>query len=83
MANIDQLKRAACAAIESAGGDLNELSQELWKHPELMFEEHHAHQTLTEFLKNKGFDVEKHYLLDTAFKATWGKGIHCNITVIL
>ena len=74
MASSKQLKDVACAAIDSAGDDLNALSQDIWEHPELLFEEHYAHKTLTDFLQNKGFEIEKNYILETAFRASCGKG---------
>lgn len=44
---------------------------EVWRHPELNYEEHLAHAALTAFLEQRGFLVERHYLgLETAFRAT-------------
>ena len=44
MADVESLKKVACDAIDHASGELNEVSQEIWKNPELNFEEKHAHQ---------------------------------------
>ena len=69
---MDSLKQAACDAIDEAAKELHVLSQDLWNNPELKFEEHYAHETITRFLEGKGFAVEKKYKLDTAFRATVG-----------
>jgi metal-dependent amidase/aminoacylase/carboxypeptidase family protein len=50
----------------------------LWlnDHPEIGYEEHKAHAKVAAYLKQQGFDVEEHYKLDTAFRASYthGKG---------
>ncbi|KAH0831180.1 hypothetical protein J3R83DRAFT_13757 [Lanmaoa asiatica] len=43
-------------------------------HPELMYEEHYAHDVYTEFLEAQGWVVQKHYLLETAWVATYTHG---------
>lgn len=57
---------------------LNHVSQEIWKNPELKFEEKHAHELLTKVLEEKGFNVQKSYVIPTAFRAEYqskSKGI--------
>ncbi|MCL6648540.1 MAG: M20 family metallopeptidase [Chloroflexi bacterium] len=64
--------------IEAAAADLRTLSLSIHDHPELNFEEHHAHAVLTEFLASAGFQVERQaYGLATAFVARWGEGSPC------
>ena len=58
--------------IDSRKDDLNHISQEIWKNPELNFEEHFAHQLLTTFLENHGFEVCKSFPLETSFMARYG-----------
>ncbi|GFZ43689.1 hypothetical protein JCM24511_01409 [Saitozyma sp. JCM 24511] len=55
---------------------LKDLSLYLNDHPEIGYEEHKAHAKVTAYLKDQGFDVEEHYKLDTAFRASYthGKG---------
>ncbi|XP_070580398.1 peptidase M20 domain-containing protein 2-like [Ptychodera flava] len=72
MADLKSAKQKACEAIDRAATDLNTLTEEIWKNPELNFEEHHAHQVLTDFLEKNGFNVERNFVLDTAFRATFG-----------
>ncbi|OWF43934.1 peptidase M20 domain-containing protein 2-like [Mizuhopecten yessoensis] len=68
-----QLKQLACITIDAAAGDLNELSQQIWSHPETADQEYFAHDVLTRFLKDHGFErVDKKYQLETAFRATYG-----------
>lgn len=63
-------------------GELHGISKEIWSHPELAMEEHHAHDTLTKFLETHGFQVERHYLgLETAFMATVGQGTPHIVTI--
>ncbi len=69
----DDLAPIAVAAIEAAASDLSDLSQEIWKHPELAFKEHKACQLLTEFLEKYGFPVERKYVLETGFRSVVGK----------
>lgn len=69
--SMDVLKERACYAIDNNSGILNELSQTIWKNPELAFKEFHAHDKLTKFLDNSGFQVEKSFKLETAFRATY------------
>jgi amidohydrolase len=52
---------------------LLEVSHDIHEHPELMFEEHHAHAVLTEVLEREGVDTTRSaYGLDTAFEARAG-----------
>ncbi|XP_065062367.1 peptidase M20 domain-containing protein 2-like isoform X2 [Rhopilema esculentum] len=58
--------------INSKANELNEISQQIWEKPELGFEEKHAHSVLTTYLKNQGFEVQKHTPLETSFIAKFG-----------
>ncbi|KAF9029524.1 hypothetical protein BDZ89DRAFT_1112567 [Hymenopellis radicata] len=62
--------------IAELDNELRELSLDIHEHPEIMFEERHAHDVLTQFMERHGFTVERHYFLETAWKATFkhGKG---------
>ena len=76
------LKAAAAAAVDGCRDELQELSGEIWKNPELGFEEVKAHELLTDFLEKKGFAVERSYTgIKTAFRATFGSG-RPNVCVI-
>ncbi|KFM70786.1 Peptidase M20 domain-containing protein 2, partial [Stegodyphus mimosarum] len=50
------------------------LSEEIWRNPELSFEETFAHDLLTQTLQEYGFVVEKNYFLPTAFRAEFDSG---------
>ena len=43
-------------------------------HPEVNYMEKKAHDKLTSYLDSKGFDVEKHFKLPTAWRATFEQG---------
>ena len=51
MADVAKMKSLACESIDRASAELNEVSQSLWKNPELGYEEKHAHTVLTDSLK--------------------------------
>ncbi|PFH51127.1 hypothetical protein AMATHDRAFT_40325 [Amanita thiersii Skay4041] len=63
--------------IVSLSGDLQAISLGIHDHPELKFEEHYAHDILTEYMEKQGFEVEKCPFpdLDTAWRATFSYGI--------
>ena len=82
MATAEELKLVARKAIESSRQELFELSDAIWKKPELLYEEFAAHDLLTAFLEKKGFSVERSYTgIKTAFRATYGSG-RPNVCVI-
>lgn len=68
---MNSLKQTALDAIDSELDRLFELSTEIWHHKELAFEEHKSHDTLTKFLEERNFAVERHHKLETAFIARW------------
>ena len=69
------LKVTASTAVDACRDELQQLSGEIWKHPELNFQEHIAHDLLTSFLERKGFIVDRGYTgIETAFRATFGSG---------
>ncbi|GAB1607742.1 peptidase M20 domain-containing protein 2-like [Argonauta hians] len=51
--------------------ELGDLSHEIWAHPELGFKEFKAHELLTKFLESYGLNVEKNFILPTAFRASF------------
>lgn len=78
-----QFKQRAISEIEKHSEELNKLGEEVWKNPELAYEEHEAHSLLTDYLERKGFDIVRSYLgVKTAFKATFGGDDKPNICVI-
>lgn len=70
---IDQLKADACAVIDRRADDLVALSRDLHDHPELAYEEVHAHDRLSDLLASAGLAVQRQACgLDTAFVARAG-----------
>ncbi|GFT87177.1 peptidase M20 domain-containing protein 2, partial [Nephila pilipes] len=63
--------RLVCSVIDREKEFLNSVSRDIWSTPELAYEEFHAHDVLTDALKQYGFQVEKQYKLPTAFKAEY------------
>ncbi|CAL1285015.1 unnamed protein product [Larinioides sclopetarius] len=57
------------AKIDEEKDFLRSISEEIWKNPELAYQEKFAHDFLTSALSKCGFDVQKHYVIPTAFKA--------------
>jgi len=54
--------------------ELRSLSIDIHSHPELKFQEKYAHDVLTAFMEKHGWNVEKHYHLDTAWAASFSHG---------
>ncbi len=77
--NAEDLKMIACEAIDEAADDLNILSQDIWNHPELCFEEKMSHDIMCSFLEKYGFPVERHFVVHTAFRSTIGEQ---NVSVV-
>ncbi|MCI4395776.1 hypothetical protein PGIGA_G00195890 [Pangasianodon gigas] len=70
---LQALKQQVCSSIDEAKDKLHRLGDAIWRHPELAYEERQAHDTLVRFFtQEKGWTVEAHYKLETAFRATWG-----------
>ena len=65
--------------IRDQSDDLRALSLDIHAHPELNFDEHHAHDALTAFLEQRGFALERGaYGIETAFVARYGS---CSPTI--
>ncbi|TFK51839.1 amidohydrolase [Heliocybe sulcata] len=63
------------STVSGLDPELREISLQIHDHPELMFQEKYAHDTLTAFMSDRGFTVTKHYLdLETAWRAEWSNG---------
>ncbi|KJA25233.1 hypothetical protein HYPSUDRAFT_37712 [Hypholoma sublateritium FD-334 SS-4] len=62
------------AKIKELDSELRDLSLDIHAHPELGFEEFHAHDVYTAFMDKHGFEVTKSYHLETAWKATFAHG---------
>src|SRR6478735_8543041 len=72
-ASIDDLKVAVCAEVDRLAPQLLHASHEIHAHPELNFEEHFAHDLLTDLLDRSGLEPTRHaYDIDTAFEARVG-----------
>jgi metal-dependent amidase/aminoacylase/carboxypeptidase family protein len=69
----DEAKRRTSDILASAAGTLLEVSHSIHDHPELNFEEHHAHDVLCAALDRAGLDVEPHaFGVETGFAARAG-----------
>src|SRR4051794_22784584 len=70
---VEALKARVRADVEARAGALLDISHDLHGHPELCFEERHAHQVLTAALADAGLAVERGaFGVDTAFRAVAG-----------
>ena len=73
--DIAEAKRRVCDEIDRLAPELLDVSHRIHAHPELGFEEHHAHDLLTEVLDDHGLAVQRRaYGVDTAFEARAGTG---------
>jgi len=70
-----ELKSRVIGEIENYRDELKELSLRIHRNPEIAFQEEKAATWLTDYLKKKGFSIEKGICgLATAFRAGYGKG---------
>ncbi len=70
-----ELKSRVISEIENYRDELKELSLRIHRNPETAFQEEKAATWLTDYLKKKGFSIEKGICgLATAFRAGYGKG---------
>ncbi len=71
--NVEALKQAVCDRVDALAPRLVHASRAIHEHPELNYEEHFAHQTLTDLLVEQGVATTRHaYGIDTAFDAVAG-----------
>ena len=67
------IKERMVAKVDELADVLLEASHDIHEHPELAFDEHHAHEVLTNILERQGIDVTRHaFGMDTAFDAVVG-----------
>ncbi|KAL3182754.1 hypothetical protein MRX96_029353 [Rhipicephalus microplus] len=71
MANMSEI---VVGTIDKYRDKLNSVSQEIWKNPELYYREVKAHDYLSQALEDEGFQVQRNYHLDTAFRAEYSVG---------
>ncbi|EJD41210.1 hypothetical protein AURDEDRAFT_69157 [Auricularia subglabra TFB-10046 SS5] len=77
--NADVLKTID-DAISDLDPSLRELNLDIHDHPEIMWEEKHAHDVLTKYMESRGWAVTRHYLgFDTAWRAEWSHGTGGNV----
>ena len=73
--SLEEARSTVVSTIEGADAGLHKVNSALHKNPELGYEEHFAHQTITDYLSSRGFSVKKHaYGFDTSFEAEHGSG---------
>src|SRR5690554_5774949 len=71
--DVAEAKARVCAEVDRRADVLLEVSHHLHAHPELGYEEHEAHATLTGVLDREGLAPTRHaYDLPTAFEAAHG-----------
>ncbi|CAO2650294.1 Nn.00g015860.m01.CDS01 [Neocucurbitaria sp. VM-36] len=76
---VDNMMKEARSNVESTIDNYNhklqKINNALHSHPEIGYNEHFAHETITSFMSSNGFDVKKHtYGLDTSFEVEYGTG---------
>ncbi|KAL1745965.1 hypothetical protein HDZ31DRAFT_62630 [Schizophyllum fasciatum] len=60
--------------VAGMDAELRALSLDIHAHPELMFTERRTHDVLTAFMERHGFDVARHHILETGWRATFAHG---------
>lgn len=83
MVDLDAVKDRIDAVVDQHADVLLDASHQIHAHPELGFEEHHAHDILTTVLADAGLAVTRGaYGLDTAFEARAGDGPGPTVAVL-
>ncbi len=85
MSKIDvvEMKKQVCQDIDRRASDLIEISHQIHKHPELNFEEHFAHDTLTQYISDSKLKVDRGaYQLETAFDVSVNGGDGPTVAVL-
>jgi amidohydrolase len=68
--SVDELKKKVEQRVDELMPELGELSDDIFAHPELKFEEHHAKKVITDLLDKHGMEVDRDVAnLPTAFAA--------------
>lgn len=81
---LDSLRTLVLEQVDRAAATLLDVSHSIHSHPELGFDEHHAHEVLTSALEAAGLDTERAaFDVPTAFRATAGTGDGPVIAVLL
>ena len=76
--DVDAAKERLCAEVDARAEVLIDASHRIHEHPELCFEEQHAHDLLCDLLEAEGLPVERGaFELDTAFRADAGDDGPC------
>jgi amidohydrolase len=72
---LEEARSIVESTMKSADSELHKINKALHANPELGYEEHFAHKTITSYLSSAGFNVKKHaYGFDTSFEAEYGSG---------
>jgi amidohydrolase len=73
MTDVEALKQAVCDRVDALAPRLVHASRAIHAHPELNYEEHYAHQVLTDLLEEQGIVPVRHaHGLATAFDSSVG-----------
>lgn len=73
--SFDHIRSTVISTIDSSDTRLHRVNKALHSHPEISYQEHFAHSTITTFLEDRGFTVNRHaYGLDTSFEVEYGSG---------
>lgn len=59
-------------SIQKHHVEVMDLTQKLYENPEIGGEEFFAHELLTSYLEDKGFSVERNFIMETGFRASYG-----------
>ena len=80
---LERLKEVICKEIDKRRDMLNDISEKIWKNPELGFEEKFAHRVVTDLLEKEGFEVSRQTPLPTSFVAKYGQGNGIRVGIVI
>lgn len=80
---LERARSTVLSTIRDSDSDLHKINKAIHSHPELCYEEHFAHETITTYLSSLGFNVRKHtYGLDTSFEVEYECGSGGRLAII-
>lgn len=72
---MEEIRNTITSTIDGSYNALQAINKALHSHPEIGYQEHFAHETITAYMVSLGFQVKKHaYGLDTSFEVEVGSG---------
>lgn len=71
MAALADVRKVVAEVYASKKAEFQGISRQLWEHPEDSYQEYEAIKLLCQFLEQEGFQLERKFVSDTGFRASY------------